>query len=96
MSQLNIVAMITIKPEFQTDFDLLFKKLVEESRKEEGCLRYELNQCLDNVNLYFVIETWNSLQAIDYHKATPHFVEFANYAQTHVDSLQISVVKPVM
>ena len=96
MSQLNIVATIIVNPEFQDDVQPIFKKLVEGSRKEPGCIRYELNQSIDNPCIYVVIESWQSKQAIDFHNAQPHFVEFANFAKTHVDRLQISIVKQVM
>lgn len=96
MSQLNIIATITVKPEFDAAFQPIFKKLVEGSRAEAGCVRYELNQSIDNPNVYIVIETWASKQAIDTHNATPHFVQFASFAKEHVDGLDICITKQVM
>lgn len=90
MTQLNIIATITVKPEFQEAF-----KLVTGSRAEPGCLRYELNQSIEDPNIYIVVERWQSQQAIDLHNTTAHFTEFANFAKDHVDGLSISVVKQV-
>lgn len=95
MSQLNIIATITLKPEFHDAFQPILKKLIEESRKELGCIHYELNQCIDNPNVYVVIETWASQMAIDIHNTTSHFVEFTIFAKDHVDGLDICVTKPV-
>lgn len=96
MSQLNIIATIKVKPEFHAAFQPIFKKLVDGSRAESGCVRYELNQSVDNPNVYIVIETWASQQAIDIHNATPHFTEFASFAKDHVDGLDICIAKQVM
>ncbi|MCX8656629.1 antibiotic biosynthesis monooxygenase [Gilliamella sp. B2894] len=95
MSQLNIVATITVKAEYHEAFQPIFKKLVEASRKEADCIHYELNQSITDPNVYVVIETWASQAAIDRHNATPHFVEFATFAKRHVEGLEICVVKPV-
>jgi quinol monooxygenase YgiN len=59
---------------------------------------YELNQgkVLITPNIFIVIETWASQQAIDFHNATPHFVEFANFAKDHVDELEINIFKQIM
>ncbi|OCG15378.1 hypothetical protein A9G24_05225 [Gilliamella sp. App6-5] len=96
MSQLNIVATIAVKPEFYEAFQPILKRLVTGSRAETGCVRYELNQSIDNPNIFIVIETWASQQAIDFHNATPHFVEFANFAKDYVDGLEINIVKQIM
>ncbi|PXZ07368.1 antibiotic biosynthesis monooxygenase [Gilliamella apicola] len=95
MTPLNIIATITVKPEFQEAFTPIFKRLVTGSRAEAGCLRYELNQSIENPNVYIVVERWLSQQAIDLHNTTAHFVEFANFAKDHVDGLSISVAKQV-
>ncbi len=95
MSQLNIIATITIKPEYHEAFKPIFKRLVIGSRAEHGCVRYELNQSIENPNIYIVVETWQSQQAIDLHNTTPHFVEFANFAKEHVDGLSICIAKQV-
>ncbi|OCG69927.1 hypothetical protein A9G43_10015 [Gilliamella sp. Occ3-1] len=96
MSQLNIIATITVKPEFYDAFQPIFKRLVAGSRAEAGCLRYEFNQSIDNSNIFIVIETWASQQAIDFHNTTSHFVEFANFAKEHTDRLEINIAKQVI
>ena len=95
MTQLSIIATITVKPEFQDALKPIFKRLVTGSRAEQGCLRYELNQSVENQNIYIIVERWESQQAIDLHNTTAHFTEFVNFAKDHVDGLSISVVKQV-
>lgn len=96
MSQLNIVATLKIKSEFRGAFQTIFKKLVEESQKEIGCIRYELNQRIDDPDVYIVIETWVSKQAINNHNQTPHFKAFASFAKDHTEKLDICIAKQVL
>ncbi|MCO6550401.1 MAG: antibiotic biosynthesis monooxygenase [Gilliamella sp.] len=51
---------------------------------------------MDNSNIFIVVETWVSQQAIDFHNTTPHFVEFANFAKEHTDRLEINIAKQVI
>ena len=50
---------------------------IEATRKEEGCMRYELFvSSEDDVTLQFV-EEWADLDSLRAHLKTPHLVEFA-------------------
>ncbi|WP_255307525.1 putative quinol monooxygenase [Gilliamella sp. Occ4-3] len=51
---------------------------------------------MDNSNIFIVVETWASQQAIDFHNTTPYFVEFANFAKDHTDRLEINIAKQVI
>ena len=95
MTQLSIIATITVKPEFQDALKPIFKRLVTGSRAESGCLRYELNQSVENKNIYIIVERWESQQAIDLHNTTAHFVEFANFAKDHFDGLSVCIAKQI-
>jgi len=51
----------------------LYKELVEETRKEEGCIKYELYQDLKDINTIAMIEEWESREALDRHLNSEHF-----------------------
>jgi quinol monooxygenase YgiN len=46
--------------------------LVQPTRKEEGCIRYEIYQSTNNDNDWFIFETWKSTEAFDFHMQTPY------------------------
>lgn len=48
-------------------------KLVIESRKEKGCISYELCQDLKDKNIFVFLEKWQSKEAIDLHNNSNHF-----------------------
>jgi quinol monooxygenase YgiN len=52
----------------------LYRELVEFSRKEEGCIVYELYQDEKNSSILTVIEDWQSKDALDKHTSSQHFI----------------------
>jgi len=53
----------------------LGKELVLETRKESGCVSYELCQSLKNDTHIAFIEEWENQAALDAHFQTPHFTD---------------------
>jgi quinol monooxygenase YgiN len=49
--------------------------LAEASRKEAGCIRYEVVQDMAQPEIFVLIEEWASVSALDAHNRTPHFHE---------------------
>lgn len=52
----------------------LYKELVEKTIKEPGCIKYELFQDINNPRILTMIEEWESIEALDLHEKTEHFV----------------------
>jgi len=63
---ITIVAKKTIKEDKKEEFKNLANKLIEESRKETGCIEYDLYEDLRNSNKVAFIEVWESEEAISY------------------------------
>lgn len=51
----------------------LYQELVQETRKEDGCIKYELYQDGKDTKTLAVIEEWESKEALDNHMKTEHF-----------------------
>lgn len=64
-----------IKPECKSEYLELVKKLVEETRKEKGCIEYYLNHNNED-NIAFFIELWEDDQALENHKESEHFKKY--------------------
>lgn len=52
----------------------LYKELVELTRKEEGCLKYELYQDEKDPRIITMVEEWESREALEDHFKAEHFV----------------------
>ena len=55
------------------EFINLATELIDETRKEEGNVSYELIRGVDSKNLFAFIEKWESKDALDAHMNTKHF-----------------------
>ncbi|EGC38144.1 hypothetical protein DICPUDRAFT_29180 [Dictyostelium purpureum] len=96
MSQINIIATVVIKSNFVEEFEKFAQNLVHNSRKEEGCISYTLNKDSEIPNKYYFVEEWKSMDAIEFHKNTTHFIEYINYSQDKNESLNITLMKPII
>ncbi len=71
----------------------LLTEIVEPSRQEQGCLRYELFQIESEPAQFFIIEEWQSSQDLERHKETEHFLRFKSLAPSLVaDKASIAVI----
>lgn len=94
MNDIKIVAILTIKEQYQDKFPAELKTLVENSRKEEGCNYYELNQNADNPLEFIFLEHWASAEALEKHNQSTHFVAFGEFASDKMISLDVKAIKP--
>ncbi len=74
MSSIQIVALVTVKPEYTEALAAQFKELVKASRAEEGNISYDLHQEIGKPNRFVFVENWKSQAAIDEHNASEHFL----------------------
>lgn len=73
---IKIVAKNFVKEGKTGEFLALANKLVEETnRNDEGCIKYELFQDVDNPNIFVFIEEWDNKAVLDKHMAAKHFLE---------------------
>ncbi|SKB64697.1 Quinol monooxygenase YgiN [Acetoanaerobium noterae] len=69
----------------------LCNQLIEETRKEKGCISYELFRNKDNINEFTFIEQWDSIESLKYHMESHHFEEIIpriqsiSYKQSEVE-----------
>ena len=70
---ITIVAKSIIKQGKQEDFKVLAEKLIRESRKEKGCISYDLYEDINRSNTLTFIEEWRNEEAIRLHNESAHF-----------------------
>lgn len=72
---IKVIAKITIKEEMIDTLKSIIPSLVAETRKEAGCILYQLFQDLNNKKVFAVIEEWESSEALQKHMNSKHFQE---------------------
>jgi quinol monooxygenase YgiN len=74
--QLSVVARLKAREGMEDRLREELLSLVEPSRKEEGCLSYDLHQAIEDPSLFYFYENWASQQDFDEHLQRPHVQEF--------------------
>jgi quinol monooxygenase YgiN len=83
-TMIHVIASVRVKPGKRDEFIALFKSILPKVREEQGCVRYlpaidiatglppqELDE-----NLVTIIETWDSVDALQNHLGTPHMAAY--------------------
>ena len=69
----KVIAKFFVKEDKVEEFLKLANVLVEESRKEAGCVRYNLLQDVSNPQTLIMVEEWESAGILKRHMASAHF-----------------------
>lgn len=63
---------------------ILFSKLIDETRKETGCMKYELHRVTDQPGFFIMMEEWASAAALETHNTSMHFENFLTSAKPYL------------
>ena len=55
----------------------LFNKLTEESRREPGCVQYQVHRHKTEPRRFLIYEQYKDDAALEAHRASAHFLQFA-------------------
>jgi quinol monooxygenase YgiN len=71
--------------------------LMEPTHKEDGCIRYELNQATDNPRTITFLEKFKTKEAFDSHCNTPYIKNlFDKTAPNLMDGVVVTLYKEVL
>ena len=73
MSQLTVVAKLVAKKESVESVKSELLKLIAPTRKEDGCIEYNLHQDNEDPALFIFYETWECAACLEKHINTDHF-----------------------
>ena len=77
----RVVVKVVARHETIAEITTIVLKLAAQSRKETGCVSYEVLQDTSNAEIFFLIEEWTSGAALDAHNKTAHFHEAVSKSQ---------------
>jgi quinol monooxygenase YgiN len=87
---LHVIAMLEAKPGSEDELRELALTLVEPTRAEAGCLRYELIEDPSHPSRLTFVETWESESHLQAHLEAPHLIAArARYDQLLSGGLQL-------
>lgn len=72
LSTVRVVARVVAVPEYTEAVKLILLELVELTRKEVGCIQYDLLQNQLDPSDFTFVEEWSSHSALDQHLGSEH------------------------
>lgn len=76
MPNVTVVAHVRAKPGKEDEVKQALQVLVEPTRREDGCLNYDLHQSDDDAALFVFYENWTSKEHLAAHAASAHIQAF--------------------
>ena len=83
---IHVVALMKFKENHLFEAIELLKKLVSETRSEEGCLQYDLIEDKENKGHFFMVELWETEEHHHLHSVTEHLLTFRQNAAPMMES----------
>ena len=83
--EINLTVIIRSKSEYREEVKTILKNLVENSRKEEACLQYDLHQNIDDPNVFIFHEIWKNKEGLDLHKNQSYFLRFGEVSGLYLE-----------
>jgi quinol monooxygenase YgiN len=85
MSQLTVIAKVLSKKEFLEDVKSELMKLIEPTRKEAGCICYNLHQDNEDPAVFIFYETWESSACLERHMDSSHFKSYVDAVGSKIE-----------
>jgi len=67
---------------------------IAETRKEPGCLSYDLHASVSDPETLVFVERWRDREDLDAHFQTPHIADFKNAAESLIVESSIEIITP--
>jgi len=90
------IAQFTAKPGTEDEFIAALHSLMAPTHKEKGCIRYELNQNIDNPRVITFIEKFASKEDFDLHCNMPYIKAHFEKSPRWVESQSITLHKEIL
>jgi quinol monooxygenase YgiN len=89
-----LVATLTIKPGSLEALRGPAAACVAETRKEKGCIAYELFQSLDDPDRLVFVEKWETREDLTAHSKSAHLAVWRDASTPHLVERRIEIVHP--
>ena len=87
-----VLATIQVKPDKHTPYLAGAKTMIAATRKEDGCLFYDLTQSITAPNEFTFVERWTTREALAAHFNTPHMKTWQAIGKDCVAGRNIEII----
>jgi len=92
---LTIVARIEAKQKSVELVKAELLKLIDVTRKEEGCIQYDLHQDNDRPEVFLFYENWESRELWQTHMGNTHLAEYMRATDGHVADFTLNEMSKI-
>lgn len=89
-----VVATFHLHPGALEPFVGLAHAVIDASRREEGCIVYDLQASVTDPDRVVMVEKWESREALDRHFGSNHIANFTRSNKPYVVSVKAEVIHP--
>jgi quinol monooxygenase YgiN len=72
-----VIGRVRCEAEKRDELVALLTRMQDDSRREDGCIRYGFFAAVEDPLSFVAVEEWRDREALDAHFAQPHLREFA-------------------
>ncbi|MCJ8284441.1 MULTISPECIES: putative quinol monooxygenase [unclassified Halomonas] len=90
-----VIASSIARPLYLNDYRASLLGLVAPTRKEPGCLLYDLHCNRDNPTHFIFYEIWDSQAALDSHSESRHLTDHLERSKDWVASSELHLLKRI-
>jgi len=74
--RIYITAVIKVKPGYRDKVLETLKNMVQNTRKEQDCIQYDLHEDMEDENVFVFYEIWKHMDGLLHHNLQPYINEF--------------------
>ena len=88
------LATLVVKPEKRADFLENARDVIAATRREPGCISYDLNSSITEPNEFIFVERWETRDALSAHFETPHLQHWRGLCAEYLAERRIEIITP--
>lgn len=89
----HLIATLKIKPGSLPAIRKAVQPCIEATRKEKGCISYDLHQSITDENTLVFVERWTDKAALNAHFETPHLIAWREAGGPHFLDRKIEIIE---
>lgn len=90
-----VIARARVRPDARLRFIAAAQDCIAATRRENGCLAYDMHECVTEAGQFIFLESWEKREHVDLHMRQPHLLAFLEVAGACVSAPPvIEVVEP--
>lgn len=90
---IHLIATLTIKPGSLDAIREAVMPCIEATRREDGCVSYDLHQSLTDENTLVFVERWETRAHLEAHFDTPHLIAWREAGSPYFIDRKIEIIE---